>query len=227
MYRLKITEIADDGAAHKAGVQVGDYLESYDGTDLPTADLLQKTVQKNPDGTHLLKVIRGNALLKLTCEGGRLGVVIEPENIDTALYDSIISGTNAEAVEQRMADDRKHHESLKNIKITTVNSIDGYLAETIDIVSAECAYGMNIFRDFFNSIRDVVGGRSGSVQKLLKDARITCLNELKREAVNLGADAIIGVKLDYSEFSGQGNGMLFLAATGTAVKLRPVSEPTC
>ena len=77
---------------------------------------------------------------------------------------------------------------------------------------------MNIFRDFFSSITDIVGGRSNATQKILKDLRKTCLAELKLEAYRLGADAVIGVDLDYSEFSGGGKSMLFLIASGTAVK---------
>ena len=80
---------------------------------------------------------------------------------------------------------------------------------------------MNIFRDFFASVSDIFGGRSGATQKVLRDARRTVLAELKREALTVGADAVIGVDLDYSEFSGKMKSMLFLVASGTAVKLKP------
>ena len=69
-------------------------------------------------------------------------------------------------------------------------------------------------------IRDIFGGRSAASQKILRDSRQTCLRELKIEAFELGADAVIGVDLDYQEFSGKGKGMLFLVASGTAVKLK-------
>ena len=71
-----------------------------------------------------------------------------------------------------------------------------------------------------SAIRDIFGGRSAASQKILRDSRQTCLRELKIEAYELGADAVIGVDLDYQEFSGKGKGMLFLVASGTAVKLR-------
>lgn len=104
--------------------------------------------------------------------------------------------------------------------LTTAPSLDGYkVVETLDIVTAECAFGMNIFRDFFAGITDVVGGRSNATQKVLRDTRKVCLNELRKEAAMIGADAVIAVKLDYSEFSGKGKSMLFLVASGTAVKI--------
>lgn len=90
----------------------------------------------------------------------------------------------------------------------------------IAIVSAECAFGMNIFRDLLAGVRDIVGGRSGSVQKVLRDARETVLADLAAEAAELGADAVIAVDLDYHELSGGSKaGMLLVVATGTAVKL--------
>ena len=83
---------------------------------------------------------------------------------------------------------------------------------------------MNVFRDMFASVRDFFGGRSEATQKVLKDARTTCLSELQKEAFECGADAVIAVDLDYSEFSGGGKSMLFLLASGTAVKLNDLSS---
>ena len=76
---------------------------------------------------------------------------------------------------------------------------------------------MNVFRDMFAGARNFFGGRSDATQKVLNDLRETCLYELKALAYNKGADAVIAIDLDYSEFSG---GMLFLVASGTAVKLK-------
>jgi len=118
-------------------------------------------------------------------------------------------------------------ERLPYVVLTTTPTLPGYRIERVlDIISAECAYGMNIFRDFFAGVRDIVGGRSGATQKVLRDARRTCLNELRSEARALGANAVIGVRLDYSEFSGGGKSTLFLAATGTAVIAEQIETPT-
>lgn len=106
--------------------------------------------------------------------------------------------------------------------LTTAFTVAGREIEReIEVISAECVYGMNMFRDFFAAVRDVFGGRSAATQKVLRDARKTCLTELRREALMVGADAVIGVNLAYSEFSGKGKSMLFLVASGTAVKLKP------
>jgi uncharacterized protein YbjQ (UPF0145 family) len=108
---------------------------------------------------------------------------------------------------------------LSHIVLSTEAAPDLKVAERIDIVSAEFAVGMGLLTDIFNAWRDVFGGRSKSYQNALKDARRTVLDELRREAHAVGADAVLGVKLDYSEISGGGKSMLFLVASGTAVTL--------
>ncbi|WES32255.1 heavy metal-binding domain-containing protein [Varunaivibrio sulfuroxidans] len=96
--------------------------------------------------------------------------------------------------------------------------MSGYrVTQRIEIITAECVFGMNLFRDFFAGIRDIIGGRSKASQKVLRDSRKICLNELRREALMVGANAVIGVDLDYNEISGDGKSMLFLVASGTAV----------
>ena len=112
--------------------------------------------------------------------------------------------------------------SPDEIVLTTAYDVAGKTIEReIDVITAECAYGMNIFRDFLAGVRDLVGGRSKSIEKVLKDARQTVFNELRQEAAGIGADAVIAIDLDYQELAGGGkNGMLLVVATGTAVKVR-------
>ena len=97
-------------------------------------------------------------------------------------------------------------ETAPNLKIT----------KRIEIVTAECAFGMNIFKDLFAGVRDIVGGRSEAVQKTMRDSRKTALYELKVEASLVGANAVVGVDLDYVEL-GSSSGMVMLVASGTAV----------
>jgi uncharacterized protein YbjQ (UPF0145 family) len=112
---------------------------------------------------------------------------------------------------------------VKHIIITTAPLIEGYrVIQTIEIVSSECVYGMNIFKDYLASLTDFFGGRSKATQKVLRDARRQCLEELKHEALSVGANAVIAVDLDYSEISGGGKSMLFLVATGTAVTIEKI-----
>ena len=108
-----------------------------------------------------------------------------------------------------------------DVKLTTTPTYPNLEIEEVKgVITSECVFGMNVFRDFFAGMTDFFGGRSEASQKVLRDARETCLNELKKEAYELGADGVIGIDLDYSEISGKGKGMLFLVASGTAVKFK-------
>ena len=111
-------------------------------------------------------------------------------------------------------------EIAKDLILTTEFAMPEYrVTQQLEIITAECVFGMNMFRDMFASVRDVLGGRSGASQKVLRDARKTCLTELRREALIVGADAVIGVDLNYNEISGDGKSMLMVVASGTAVTL--------
>jgi uncharacterized protein YbjQ (UPF0145 family) len=94
------------------------------------------------------------------------------------------------------------------------------VADIAGVVSAECVFGMNLFKDFFMGMTDLFGGRSKTAQTALREARETCLTELRKEALAAGGNAVVSVDLDYSEISGQGKNMLFLVASGTAVRLK-------
>jgi uncharacterized protein YbjQ (UPF0145 family) len=103
--------------------------------------------------------------------------------------------------------------------MSTTTIIEGRpVREYLGIVTGEVIVGANIFKDLFASVRDIVGGRSGAYESTLRDARKTALDEAAQEALALGADAVIGVDLDY-EVLGQGGSMLMVTASGTAVKL--------
>ena len=100
---------------------------------------------------------------------------------------------------------------------TTTPVLDGTPIKTyLGIVTGEAIIGANIFRDLFASVRDIVGGRSATYEKALAEARELALNEMRQRAQALGANAVIGVDLDY-EVLGQANGMLMVSCSGTAV----------
>ena len=102
--------------------------------------------------------------------------------------------------------------------VTTTNTIETHqVKQYLGIVTGETIIGANLFKDFFAGIRDIVGGRSGSYEKVLREAKDTALKEMQEDAKRLGADAIIGVDLDY-ETVGSSGGMLMVTASGTAVK---------
>ncbi|HZH52766.1 MAG TPA: heavy metal-binding domain-containing protein [Microvirga sp.] len=103
--------------------------------------------------------------------------------------------------------------------VTTTPTVEGRrIASYRGIVTGEAIFGANVFRDFFASIRDVVGGRSGSYERVLRDGRDTALREMIEEAQRLGAHAIVGVQLDYGAI-GANEGMMMVTANGTAVTL--------
>ncbi|MCB1418463.1 MAG: heavy metal-binding domain-containing protein [Notoacmeibacter sp.] len=106
--------------------------------------------------------------------------------------------------------------------ISTTNALQGRdVVEYKGIVTGEAILGTNIFRDIFAGIRDIVGGRSGSYEKVLREARETALSELEDEARKLGANAVIGVDIDYENIStGSSGSMLMVSASGTAVVVR-------
>jgi len=102
--------------------------------------------------------------------------------------------------------------------LTTTNTIETHpVKEYLGIVSGETIIGANIFKDFFAGIRDIVGGRSGSYEKVLREAKEIALKEMEEHALKLGATAVIGIDLDY-ETVGKNGGMLMVTASGTAVK---------
>ena len=104
--------------------------------------------------------------------------------------------------------------------LTTTPSIDGKRIERYcGIVTGEAILGANLFKDLFAGIRDLVGGRSGAYEKELKKAKRLALEEMAEEAKELGADAVIGVDLDYEHLGNEGRSMLMVSANGTAVKL--------
>jgi uncharacterized protein YbjQ (UPF0145 family) len=98
---------------------------------------------------------------------------------------------------------------------TTTNSLEGKkITKYHGIVTGETIIGANIFRDIFASIRDIVGGRSGAYEEVLREARETALREMEAKAAQLGANAVIGIDLDYETV---GQSMLMVSVSGTAV----------
>jgi uncharacterized protein YbjQ (UPF0145 family) len=103
--------------------------------------------------------------------------------------------------------------------LTTTPHVEGRPIRSYHgIVTGEAIVGAHLFKDLFAGIRDIVGGRSGTYEKTLAEARRMALDELGQAAAQLGADAVVGVDLDY-EVLGAQNGMLMVTASGTAVKL--------
>ena len=103
--------------------------------------------------------------------------------------------------------------------VTTTPSIDGKrITQYCGVVAGEAILGANVFRDFFASNRDVVGGRAGGYERALAGARDAAVADMSAAAKELGADGIVGIDFDY-EVLGEANGMMMVAVSGTAVKM--------
>lgn len=104
--------------------------------------------------------------------------------------------------------------------LSTTSTVQGHEVERyLGVVFGDAVLGVNFIRDFLGSLRDMVGGRSGTYERELGTARDTALQELMGQARSLGADAVIGIDIDY-EVLGKENGMFMVSVSGTAVALK-------
>ncbi len=113
----------------------------------------------------------------------------------------------------------REKERREAVLLTTEAVPPFQVIERIDVITAECVFGMNIVRDLFADVRNVFGGRSKAMQKVFRDARKAALTELREEALEIGANAVVGVAIHYHQMGAGGGSfqMLMVAASGTAV----------
>lgn len=101
--------------------------------------------------------------------------------------------------------------------LSTTPTIEGHtIREYRGVVTGETIIGANVFKDFFAGIRDIVGGRAGSYEKVLRDARDSSMREMMQQAQTMGANAVVGIDIDYETIGANGS-MLMVAVSGTAV----------
>jgi uncharacterized protein YbjQ (UPF0145 family) len=103
--------------------------------------------------------------------------------------------------------------------LTTTSTLEGHpVRQYLGLVSGEAILGANVFRDFFAGIRDIIGGRSGSYEKVLRKAKEAALEDMAEAAKDLGANAVVGIDFDYETIQiKEGGDMLMVTVTGTAV----------
>ena len=103
--------------------------------------------------------------------------------------------------------------------LTTTSVIEGQpVREYLGVVTGETIIGANVFKDFLAGMRDFFGGRSGSYEKVLREAKDTSLREMEERARNIGANAIVGIDIGYEPI-GEGNSMIMVSCSGTAVRI--------
>ena len=108
---------------------------------------------------------------------------------------------------------------LKSIIVTSETSVEN-IEQRIDFTSAQCVYGLNIIKDFFTGIRNIVGGRIKSIEDPLTEAKDTIIAELKEKAYLAGGNAIIGIKIEHTYNNAGSANMVSIFGTGTIVKLK-------
>jgi uncharacterized protein YbjQ (UPF0145 family) len=114
---------------------------------------------------------------------------------------------------------RTHSKNRYDMIVTTTNSIEGRAVSSyLGVISSEVIIGANIFKDILGGLRDVFGGRSGTYERVMEEAKENAIRELQDKARAMGADAILGVDLDFETIGGGGT-MLMVSASGTAVRL--------
>jgi len=232
MTGLVVVDMNAAGQAAKVGIRKHDVLFKYNGEVLNSIEdlITPRTVMVNNE----LAVIRGREILTLMVAAGSLGVSLVPYPIPDVNIEGVgeVLARFRNEVEtktdaQKALQESERQERIAKIQVTTTPRLEGYrVTQTIDIITAEYVGGVNILRDILANWTDVLGGRSGTMQNELRKARETCLASLKAEADRIGANAVIGVDLDYSEISGGGKSMLFLVASGTAVSVEKDSTLT-
>ena len=132
-----------------------------------------------------------------------------------------VFSTSMDNLSETIARNIPDEELQKKVLLTTeTNPVDINISERIDIISAESIFSTNSFEDFFQSGEDEIHRGTKSARETLKNAKQDVLRELRVEAMNKKADAVIGVNLSYSEFYSRKKSMVLLLATGTAVKLK-------
>lgn len=127
--------------------------------------------------------------------------------------------TEEQAAEAKAAEARQAAEALSRIIVTTETAHNLPVKERLGIVTGECVFGLNIVKDVLSGVRDIVGGRSGTLQKALNDAQAEAIAAMKERAKEQSADAIVGVAFTHSQVSGGAGSMIAVIATGTAVTL--------
>ncbi len=129
---------------------------------------------------------------------------------------------NQKQREDKILQDKLLLEKYNSIILTTEMSIKEDI-ERIELISSECIYGLNIVKDFFTGIRDIVGGNIKSLEKSLKDAKGKVMDDFRRQAFELHGDAVIAIKIEHTYNNTGGGSIMSIFATGTVIKFSPPS----
>lgn len=195
MTAVSINIVKDDGYAASVGLRAKDLIYRINGQPANCSNDVSQAIAK---GCATFTIIRGTHQFDIQIDSPTLGVVLgDVEFDDVAHADSI---------------------AMSKIILSTAQTIPGkQILETIDLVGAQCLYGINSIEDVAVGIRDMIGGRSKTMQKRIFEARKQALQELREEAHRLGANGVIAISINHADIGDKGGYMLMVTAVGTAI----------
>jgi len=208
MKRIKIQEVSPESKAADAGFQAGDVLLAIDGMIIESKEKFREILSPGAS-------IQGRDSIDSTSSDQSISnCLILSDDHRVKTISAPFSLREMKCVLTKVEVDFS-----KICRVSTTNEIPGFkIIESIDVVTAECAYGMSIIESF-KVAND--SGRNDATQQILRQARQFVLDEMRIEALQIGGNAVIGVDLDYMEMSSKRQEQLFIVASGTAVTIRP------
>lgn len=201
---LTVTNVSDDGLAYSSGIRSGDFILKVGEAEVKSNATFSRELSRHEAGI-VLTINRNGEDIEVSIPKGRLGLVAEEQDVNL----------------NQLRFDFQAIKLSKSVTVVTLDGVDGYITENVlGIVSSEYAVGMNILKDVLVSGRDIFGGRSRTVQDALKEAKEVCLTEIRKEALDLGANAVLGLRFQHSQMSGGSSTMLLMVISGTAAIIK-------
>lgn len=195
MTAVIVSIVRDGGYAATVGIQPQDIIYQINGETVTDP---QQVTDRIASGSARITVIRSDQLHELGITSATLGVVLNMIEFDLEAWET-----------------RRNIASMPLSTAPTLPSRE--ITETLDIVGAQCVYGVNAIADLAGGLREFVGGRSQGLQKKIAEARAQVCQELREAAYQLGGNAVIAVTIEHTEIGDKGGFMLMVTGTGTAV----------
>lgn len=194
---VSVSIVREDGYGFGVGLKPQDLIYKINGAPVDSPQAVTDALAK---GIAQFVIIRGDEFVEIDVDSPSLGVVLNENEFD-----------EAEWLARR---------AISRVLLTTGQTFaDKRIVKTLDVVGAQCIYGVNAIADIAAGIREFVGGRSQGLQKRVAEARSEVCRELRAEAHAFGGNGVVAVNISYSEIGDKGGFMLMVVGTGTAVVL--------
>lgn len=195
MKSVVISIVRDDGYAAQIGLRAQDVIYRIDGNLVESP---QSVTDRLAKGAAKFSVIRGDEMLHINIDSTSLGVLLNEIDFDEAGW--------------------LERQAVSSVLLTTAQTFsEKRITKTLDVVGAQCVYGVNAIADLTAGFREFVGGRSQVLQRKIAEAREQVCRELRSEAHVRGGNGVVAVSFSFSEIGDKGGYMLMVVGTGTAV----------